>query len=184
MKQMDEDIQLVERYLGGDAEAVETLVMKYQKRIYTIAYRMTRNVEDAKDLTQKTFVKAIEGIKGFRRESSFKTWIYRIAINTSLTHLKGNRREERELDESIMGSHPGTLSTIIENEKRGFIRKGLDELPERQRLAVILRAYEGLSCTETAQVMGCSEGAVKAHYHHGVKRLKEIVKEKGYEIRT
>ena len=184
MKQMDEDIQLVERYLGGDAEAVETLVMKYQKRIYTIVYRMTRNVEDAKDLTQKTFVKAIEGIKGFRRESSFKTWIYRIAINTSLTHLKGNRREERELDESMMGSHPGTLSTIIENEKRGFIRKGLDELPERQRLAVILRAYEGLSCTETAQVMGCSEGAVKAHYHHGVKRLKEIVKEKGYEIRT
>ena len=184
MKQMDEDIQLVERYLSGDAEAVEMLVEKYQKRIYAIVYRITRDVEDAKDMTQKTFVKAIEGMRGFRRESSFKTWIYRIAINTGLTHLKGNRREETELDESMMGSHPGTLSTIIEKEKRDHIRRGLDELPERQRLAVILRAYEGLSCSETAQIMGCSEGAVKAHYHHGVKRLREIVKEKGYEIRT
>jgi len=184
MKQMDEDIQLVERYLKGDAEAVEALVVKYQKRVYSIVYRMTRNVEDARDLTQKTFINVIEGIRRFRKESSFKTWIYRIAVNTSLTHLKGNRREERELDESIMGNHPGTLSAIIEKEKRDFIRKGLDELPERQRLAVILRAYEGLSCSETAQIMGCSEGAVKAHYHHGVKRLKDVVKEKGYEIRT
>ena len=89
MKQMDEDIQLVERYLKGDAEAVEALVVKYQKRVYSIVYRMTRNVEDARDLTQKTFINVIEGIRRFRKESSFKTWIYRIAVNTSLTHLKG-----------------------------------------------------------------------------------------------
>lgn len=179
---MDDDIRLVDRYIAGDAEAIEELVMKYQKRVYAVAYRMTCDVEDAKDLTQRTFVKAVEGIRGFRRESSFKTWLYQIAINTSLNHLRQNRHEDTELDESIIGNQAGTLSVIIENERRGFIRKSLGGLPERQRLAVILRAYEGLSCAETAQVMGCSEGAVKAHYHNAVKRLREISRGRGYEI--
>jgi RNA polymerase sigma-70 factor (ECF subfamily) len=180
---MEEDIRLVDRYIAGDAEAIEELVMKYQKHIYAVAYRITGNVEDARDVTQTAFVRAVEGIRGFRRESSFKTWLYRIAINTSLNHLRRNRHEERELEESVVGNQAGALSAIIGNERRGFVKKGLDELPERQRLAVILRAYEGLSCAETAHVMGCSEGAVKAHYHNAVKRLRQIMKERGYEIR-
>lgn len=181
---MDEDIGLVESYIAGDEEAVEKLVVKYQRQIYAVIYRMTKNIEDARDLTQKTFVRAIEGIGGFRRESSFKTWLYRIAINISLNHIKQNRREEVELVDTIMGNQAGTLSKIIENERKSYIKKSLDELPGRQRLALILRAYEGLSCSETAQAMGCTEGAVKAHYHNGVKRLREILKEKGYEIKS
>lgn len=181
---MDEDSILVRRYIEGDGDAVEELVSKYQKRIYALCYRMAKNIEDAKDLTQKTFMRAVEGMRGFRRESSFKTWLYRIAINVSLDHVKKNRHEERELEESITGNQAGTLLALIEDEQRKYVRLGLDELPERQRLAIILRAYEGLSCSETADVMGCSEGAVKAHYHNAVKKLKEILKEKGYEVRT
>ena len=183
-KQMEEDICLVERYIAGDAEAIEELVMKYQKHIYAVAYRITGDVEDARDVTQTAFVKAVEGIRGFRRESSFKTWLYRIAINTSLNHVRRGRFQEGELEESIVGNQVGALSAIIGNEKRGLVRRGLDELPERQRLAVILRAYEGLSCAETAQVMSCSEGAVKAHYHNAVKRLRQILRERGYEVRA
>lgn len=180
---MDEDLRLVERYIAGDVDAVEDLVMKYQKQIYAVLYRMTGNAEDAKDLTQTAFVKAMEAMGGFRRESSFKTWFYQIAINAGLNHLKLRCRQEVELEESLTGGHTGTLTRIIEKERRVSIKEGLDELPARQRLAVILRAYEGLSCTETARIMGCTEGAVKAHYHHAVKKLREILRKRGYEIR-
>jgi RNA polymerase sigma-70 factor (ECF subfamily) len=70
----------------------------------------------------------------------------------------------------------GLLTAIIEEEKKGLIKEAMDKLPERQRLSVVLRVYDELSCSEAAEVMGCSEGAVKAHYHNGVKRLKEILK--------
>ncbi|MCL5022118.1 MAG: RNA polymerase sigma factor [Nitrospirae bacterium] len=181
---MDEDLHLVDRYLRGDADAVEEIVIKYERQMYAVAYRMTGDREDAKDLTQKAFVRAIEGMRGFRRESSLKTWLYQIAINVTLNHLRGNRREERELEESDAAVHPGALSDIIEKEKRECVKKGLERLSERQRLAIVLRAYEGLSCEETARVMGCSEGAVKAHYHNAVKRLREVMKEKGHEVRS
>ena len=83
-----------------------------------------------------------------------------------------------------MGNQASALTDIIENETKNHIKEGLGELPERQRLAIVLRVYDGLSCSETAKAMGCSEGAVKAHYHNGVKRLREILKEKGYEVRS
>ncbi len=160
---MKDDITLIKKYLSGDEGAVEELVMKYQKQIYAFVYRMTDNIEDAKDLTQETFVRAIKGIRGFRMEASFKTWLYRIAINTNLNRIRQNRHEEIELEKSAIGNQRGALSAIIEKEKEDYIKKGLYELPERQRLTVTLRAYGGLSCSETAEVMGCSEGAVKAH---------------------
>jgi RNA polymerase sigma-70 factor (ECF subfamily) len=181
---MEEDIRLVERYRSGDNDAIEELVMKYQKQIYAFVYRIISDPEEAKDLTQKTFLKAFNAIGGFRNKASFKTWLYKIAMNTSLSHFKQNRQRgmETELQEALIGSQAGALSLVIEKERMDYIRKALVALPERQRLAIILRAYEGLSCKETAEVMGCSEGAVKAHYHTAVKGLRVLLKEKGYEF--
>jgi RNA polymerase sigma-70 factor (ECF subfamily) len=179
-----EDIRLVERYRNGDSGAIEELVVKYQKQIYAFVYRIVHDPEEAKDLTQKTFLKVFNAIGGFRKEASFKTWLYQIAMNTSLSHFKQNRHREREaeLQETIIGSQAGALSLVIEKERKDYLKKALGELPERQKLAVILRAYEGLSCKETAEVMGCSEGTVKAHYHAAVKGLRDILKERGYEF--
>ncbi len=179
---MQEDIELIDRYIAGDGEAIEKLVMKYQKNIYALIYRMINDMEEAKDLTQKTFVRAVKGIRGFRKEASFKTWLYQIAINQSLNHIEKNKHKEVELEESMAGNQKGILSAIIEKEIKGHIKNAIDALPKRQQLAIILRVYDGLSCDETAQVMGCSEGAVKAHYHNAVKRLREILKERGYEV--
>jgi RNA polymerase sigma-70 factor (ECF subfamily) len=173
---MNADINLIERYLEGDTAAIDELVIKYQKQIYALTYRMTKDIEDAKDLTQKTFIKALKGIRGFKKKSTFKTWLYQIAINTSINHLKQNRHEKAELEDSMAVENKGLLTAIIEEEKKGLIKEAMDKLPERQRLSVVLRVYDELSCSEAAEVMGCSEGAVKAHYHNGVKRLKEILK--------
>ncbi len=179
---MDEDIGLVERCSAGDERAVEEIVVKYQKKVFAFIYRMTYDLEESKDLTQKTFLNAFEGIRGFRKEASLKTWLYRIALNTGLNHLRRKRPEESEVDESIACDKAGALSSLIDKERSELVRRCLGGLPERQRLAVILRVYDGLSCSEVAGVMGCSEGAVKAHYHQGVKKLREIMKGKGYEI--
>lgn len=181
---MEEDTRLVEKYRSGDNDAIEQLVMKYQKQIYAFVYRMINDPEEAKDLTQKTFLKAFNAIGNFRQEASFKTWLYKIAMNTSLSHFTQNRQRgtETELQEALIGSQAGALSLVIEKEQMEYLRKALGKLPERQRLAIILRAYEGLSCKETAEVMGCSEGTVKAHYHTAVKGLRALLKERGYEF--
>jgi len=182
--QMTDDIALIQRYLAGEEAAAEELVLRYQKQLYAFLYRMTRDMEEAKDLTQKTFLKAIQGLGGFRGDASFKTWLYQIALNTGLNHLKENRREMVDIDETALGSSDDTLDGLIEEERKQRIRNSLHRLPERQRTAVVLRAYDGLSCMETAQVMGCSEGAVKAHYHLGVKKLREYMEECGYAARS
>lgn len=175
-----DDISLIQRYLDGEEAAAEELVFRYQKQLYAYLYRMTRDMEDAKDLTQKTFMKALGSLSGFRGEASFKTWLYQIAHNTGISHLKQERRENVEMEDDTVVHQENILGGLIEQERREQIKQGLAGLPERQRMAVVLRAYEGLSCEETAQVMGCSEGAVKAHYHLGVKKLRHYMEECGY----
>lgn len=177
---MKEDVELIEKHRSGDSQAIEKLVIKYQKPIYGLIYRLTNDLEESKDLTQKTFLKAVRGIEKFRNESSFKTWLYRIAVNTTLDQIKGqNRNLKTELNETIPAADADTFSKLVQAEEKANLRKGLESLPGRQKLTVILRAYDGLSCSEAARVMGCSEGAVKAHYHNAVKRLRSLLKEKG-----
>jgi len=181
---MEEDFRFIERHIAGDGEAFALLVEKYQRLIYAFMYRMSNDAEEAKDLTQKAFLAALTGLAGFRKQSSFKTWLYRIAHNTGVNHLKKEKPAEVELDDLIDSGQAEVLSSILAKETQIHLQKGLGRVPERQRMAIMLRVYEGLSCLETAGVMGCSEGAVKAHYHNGVKRLREILKESGYEIKS
>lgn len=181
---MDEDIKLIDKYLDGDEYAVEELVTKYQRKIYALAYRMTWNVDDSKDITQKTFMQAFKNIKGFRRASAFYTWLYQIALNTCLNHLNKRNRETTESDESVSGDNGNALSVIIENEEQLLLKNALKKLPERQKTAIILRVYHGLSLKETSAVMKCSEGAVKANYHNGMKKLRGILKEREYGFKS
>ena len=179
---MKEDIDLIDKYLEGNEEAIEMLVRKYQKMIYAFTYKMINDMEEAKDITQKIFIQAIKGLKGFKKEASFKTWLYRIAVNTTLSHIRKGNYKEVELDETAIGNQAGVLSSMIKRERGNVIKMGLNKLPKQQRLAIILRAYEGLSCYETSRIMGCSESTVKTHYHFAVRKLKDILKDSGYGI--
>jgi|Deesub1362A_J573_1020465.scaffolds.fasta_scaffold00882_15 RNA polymerase sigma-70 factor (ECF subfamily) len=183
---MDEERDLVNRAIDGSEEAIEALVRRYQRMVYAFAYRMINDMEEAKDVTQNIFIKAVNGLKDFRRESSFRTWLYRIAVNVCLNHRRSQRGNETELVETLRDGRRDALSIVIERERERLIRDALNGLPPKQRLAIVLRAYEGLSSREAAAVMGCSEGAVKAHYHLGIKRLREILdkKEKGNGIQS
>jgi RNA polymerase sigma-70 factor, ECF subfamily len=175
---MDEDLDLIARTIAGEREAFDELVLKYQKQLYSLLYRMVSNHEDAADILQKTFVKAFTGLGSFERRSSFKTWLYQIAINLAKNVYRDRARVVHvPIDDVVIRKNPRTLETLIHNESRLLLRKRLGELPEKQRMTLILRVQEGKKFEEIASIMRCSTGTAKANYHHAVQKLKAIMGE-------
>src|SRR3989475_13321386 len=102
-RSQDPDIDLVERYFAGETKAFNELMIRYERQIYRVCYRFVENREDAMDLAQEVFIKAFEHLASFRRESSLKTWLYRIAMNHCINHVKKNAREFVEISD-VTGS--------------------------------------------------------------------------------
>src|SRR5689334_7152291 len=118
----DEDADLVDRYLAGDMSAFDELMIRYKRQSYRVCYRVVENREDAMDLAQEVFIKAFEHLAAFRRESSLKTWLYRIAMNHCINHVKKRSQEFVEITEST-GSVPASVhSQLEEREQREYFR--------------------------------------------------------------
>ncbi len=176
---MDEDLDLINRTAAGEREAFNELVIKYQKPLYSLLYRMVSNHDDASDLLQKTFVKAFTGLGSFERRSSFKTWLYQIAINLAKNVYRDRSKAEHvPIDDVIIRRDPRTLDALIQKESRLLLRQALAGLPEKQRMTVMLRVQENRKFEEIAEIMQCSLGTAKANYHHGVQKLKTMMGEK------
>lgn len=153
---------------------IKELVAGRQKAIYRLAYRLTGNVEDAKDLTQEVFIRAYKGLQGFRGDSDIKTWLYRIAINLgSSWRRKENQVYGVSLDEIPEPPAPeGGQSELAK-----AVKKAVEELPYKQRTVFVMHHYEGFKHEEIARITGRTEGSVKANYHQAVQKLKEALKE-------
>lgn len=179
------DAELVERYLAGDRRAFEDLVRQYQRPIYHLAYRYLRSEADAKDLTQRTFIKVYGALPRFRAESSFRTWIYRIAINLCLNELRDRRRGEGagERADAIDGAAAPApdVESLDERAREAWLRRAIAGLPPRQRLVLELRIYDELPFREVAELVGSTENAAKVNFHHAVKRLRALVAGQGGE---
>ena len=176
---MDEDLDLINRTAAGDREAFNELVLKHQKPLYNLLYRMVSNHEDASDLLQKTFVKAFTGLGSFERRSTFKTWLYQIAINLAKNVYRDRSKAQQvPIDDVIIKRDPRTLEALIQKESRLLLRQALARLPEKQRITVMLRIQEGRKFEEIAEIMQCSLGTAKANYHHAVRKLKTMMGEK------
>ena len=177
---MDDDLPLLDRCIAGDREAFDELVLKHQKPLYSMLYRMVSDADDAADILQKTFVKAFTGIRGFERRSSLRTWLYQIAINLAKNLYRDRSRAAKvSLDDVIIRRDPKTLESLIKKETRGRLYQALTSLPEKQRLTVMLRIQEQKTFNEIAAIMKCSVGTSKANYHHGVQKLKTLFEEPG-----
>lgn len=184
---MPSDEELVEKIRQGDRTAFRTLVEKYQRRIYAVAYGLLGNREDALDAVQEAFIKAYRSLEGFKGKSSFYTWLYRIAANTAIDlGKKGSRREEVEFREEIeaneeKGNYPiaptskDPASELMKKELGALIEDAIQKLPPEQRTAIVLREIEGLSYREIAKVMRCSQGTVMSRLHYGRKKLQELL---------
>ncbi|MDH4162464.1 MAG: sigma-70 family RNA polymerase sigma factor [Nitrospirota bacterium] len=170
---MEEDINLLDRFAAGDREAFNDLVRKYQKPLYSLLFRMVSDHDDAADLLQKTLVKAFTGAGGFERRSSFKTWLYQIAINLAKNLYRDRARlAQVPIDDVVISRDPGTVDALIRKQARQRLHQAMVDLPEKQRLTVMLRVQQQKSFAEISAILGCSLGTAKANYHHGVRKLK------------
>ena len=184
LDQINED-ELIERCRGGDTEAFNPLVLKYQKKIYNFLYRRIRDRETAKDLCQEVFLKAFKALPNFKGDSTFYSWIYRIAINCSIDFQRQQNRvkvltfEELSFDADevlrMVNSYPSP-EAITETEELGrIIRKAVQKLPPGQRRVFNLRHGRELAIKEIAVLLNRSEGTVKAHLHHAHQRLRGML---------
>ncbi|MBE2254692.1 MAG: sigma-70 family RNA polymerase sigma factor [Ignavibacteria bacterium] len=175
---------LIDEFKNGNINAYNTLVRKYQKKIYSLIRKMVLDHDDASDITQEVFIKLYSSLKDFRGESKFFTYIYRIAVNYSINHLnKKNRILSRSADienESyhLSSDEAGADEKFDSELKSKFLDKAIGLLPEQQRIVFNLRFYENLSYEEISQITNKSVGGMKANYFHAVKKIQEYFKKK------
>jgi len=171
------ELALIERFRRGDASALDTLVRQHQKDLYRLAYRMTRNAEDAKDISQEAFLRAYRGLTQFDGRSSLSTWLYRITVNLCLTHLRHQRfASPAEVPLSTADPSAQQLETLEKQERLRAVADAVEALPPQQRLALVLRVHHGLPYREIAEILESSEGTVRANYFHAVANLRTQLK--------
>ncbi len=172
---MDE-AELIRRIKNGEIELFNGIVEKYRQKLYSVAWRILRSREDAEDVLQEAFIKAFKSIKDFREESSLSTWLYRIVVNMSIDFSTRKKRFKIvELHENIEAMDNPERSFKIKN-LREDINKAILSLPERQRAVFTLRFYEHMKFSDISEILGVSEGAVKAQYHHAINKLRSALK--------
>ena len=180
----DSDQVLVRRVQEGDVAAFDSLVRKYRERLYSVVYNLTSNREDAADITQEAFIKAFSSINRFQGKSAFFTWLYRIGVNTTLSHLKRNRFRRFFSLENLQedGSHAQVLETLAARHKsekgallselQEKLNEALQKLSPKHRTVVVLFEIEGLSHQEIAEIVGCSVGTVRSRLHYAKQQLQ------------
>ena len=186
----EEEQRCIARTLKGDAEAFAPLVRAYEPGIYGLCFRMARNTEDAQDLTQEIFLRAYRALGGFRGESRFSVWLYRLGHNVCLDFLRRRKRQwevsltqtdedgqEQELEIPDGRYEPDAL--LARAELRRAVRQGLMALPEDQRRILLLREIGGLRYDEIAAVLELEEGTVKSRIFRARKKLCEVLRKQG-----
>jgi RNA polymerase sigma-70 factor (ECF subfamily) len=180
----DTDWTLVQRVQAGEVAAFDQLVLKYRERIYAIIYNMVSNREDTSDLAQDVFIKAFQSINRFQGQASFFTWLYRIAVNTTLTHLRKAKlrtffsfekiNEEDKTTELIaqLTDKKGVEREIYVQELQEKLNEALQKLSIKHRTVVTLFEIDGLSHEEIAEVIGCSVGTVRSRLHYAKQLLQ------------
>lgn len=176
---------LIERWRGGDQRAFEDLVLRYEKRVYNLAFRMAGNADDAGDLAQEAFVRVYTALPNFRGQSSFATWLYRIATNVCLDELRRRGRQPvLSLDQPVvMDEGPvarqtvdpaaGPLEELERSEVSAAVQQGISSLQPEHRAVLVLRDIQGLSYDEIAEALQCSLGTVKSRLNRARLALRE-----------
>lgn len=185
-----DDLSLVRRAQGGDEGAYDELVRRYQRQIYAVIYHMTSHHEDANDLTQEAFVKAWQALKSFKGDSSFFTWLYRIAVNRTLNHLKQrNYRNSKHAmslnDLDVEAEHHPDLVALVSDktprralaleELKEKLNAAMQRLSENHRIVVTLHDIQGLPHDEIAQILGCNTATVRTRLFYARQQLQGIL---------
>jgi RNA polymerase sigma-70 factor (ECF subfamily) len=179
------DLALVRRAKKGDYRAFDLLVLKYQSRIISIAFKFVKEIQLAEDISQEAFIKAYRSIDSFREESAFYTWLYRITANTAKNYLvsKGRRKESSISEMSIsenedfyeLPTNDSPEQILMAQSLKDTIYDALSNLPEDTRTALSLREFEGLNYEEIAEIMNCPVGTVRSRIFRGREALENLI---------
>ena len=181
---MQEDGKIIEliQTRGSMEEGFRLLLHTYQEKVYWQIRRMVYNHEDANDVMQNTFIKIYKGIAGFKGNSGLYTWIYRIASNETISFLK---KKQKHLSTPLEDGANSELAQSLRadpyfdgDEIEINLQEALSRLPEKQRLVFNMRYYEDLGYKQMSEILDTSVGALKASYHHAVKKIEGFIKEK------
>jgi len=187
-KVIDQDQELIGRFLAGDEGAFNRLVLSYQNRVYGLCWRMMSNSEEAEEVAQEVFITVYKSLPDFRGDSRFSTWLYRVTVNHCKNRMKylGRRKyyqsesfdgpvetEEGEMVKQIADEHLDPLDRLEQKETQALVQKKLNELEEEQKAVLLLRDIEGLSYQEIAEILDLREGTVKSRIHRARLELKE-----------
>jgi RNA polymerase sigma-70 factor (ECF subfamily) len=178
------DDELVRIAQGGENRAFDELVRRYQDKVYRLSYKILRHEDDAAEALQDAFLSAYRGLRNFKAESTFSTWLYRIATNASLMKYRKRRDGHVSLDQSQStneDAEPLQLADwaaqppeeLLTAETRQVMAEGIERLPEELRTVFVLRDIEELSNAEVAEILGLSVAAVKSRLHRGRIQLRE-----------
>ncbi|HEY3414995.1 MAG TPA: sigma-70 family RNA polymerase sigma factor [Armatimonadota bacterium] len=184
------DAVAIARCKAGDTDAFAEIVERYQGMVAGVVSRALRDPEDAEDVRVEVFVRAFRSLGGFRADAKFSTWLYRIALNTALRHA-GKAARDRSFRVEQDPEKPDFLSTLPADADEGpealvwkrmsavAVRKAVHDLPEKQRMVIVLHYFEEKTCEEIAEIIGVNVGTVWSRIHYAVKRLRGSLNEAG-----
>lgn len=174
-KVMD-DTSLVHKAKEGDVRAFDELVKRHYQGLYQVAWRYVGDHGGSDEVVQETFIKAFRSLPQFRGESSFKSWVYRIAINTAKNLLRSRgQRDTVDHDDVVLAFSERNFSNLEDGQTTELLKKAVDALPPRQKQVLELRVYDDLSFKEIADALECPFDTAKANYRHAIQNLKKLL---------
>jgi len=182
----DNEILLIKRSQKGDINSFEELIKEYKKMAYNIALKMLKNKEDAEDVSQEALIKVYKSIDRFNMQSSFKTWLYRIVVNTCLDHVRKNKENPISINQPIRSGYDEFYMDVEDNRPtpqeiletkltQKMVMDAVNELDEDFKSIIILRDINDLSYEEISEILECNIGTVKSRISRGRQKLKEIL---------
>lgn len=181
-----DDRELLELYHAGKKDQMfNELVRRYQKRIYWVARRMVKRHEDADDIAQEVFVKAFTALENFRGDANLYTWLYRIAVNLSINHIRKQKvRNAVDIDDYLpfLSRQADQHTNVVRDENVSLIEEAIESLPEKQRAVFLMRYYDEMPYEQISSILGTSVGGLKANYHHAVKKVTAYVRERHSDV--
>lgn len=176
IKTSDED--LVEQVLSGKRKAFETLIDRYQKTVFNVAFRATKNYDDSQDITQAVFIKAFEKLPNFDAKYKFFSWLYRIAVNESINYIK-QKKQAKSIEDEFISDEKTPEDTHQENEVNNQIQTALLEMDVIYRIVIILKHFQYCSYKEISYILDIPEKTVKSRLFTARQLLKDILQRKG-----
>jgi RNA polymerase sigma-70 factor (ECF subfamily) len=182
------DEELVTRARGGDLDSFNQLILRWERPIYALAYRVIGREEDARDVCQETFLRAFRALPGFKGEAKFSSWVYRIALNLCRDWIRRQRRAPvqqmpEDTDALELASEAGPSESIEDlvarRELSAVVETAMALLPDEQRTAIILKEYHGMTFQEIADLQGCPLSTVKTRLYQGLSVLRRHLERNG-----